>query len=531
MRNAGKPAFENCRLIDPRKQSKLGQMKTGLSTLLLSSFLFAGGTGQLRSENTAATGVGPTLPSLVSEKCSGCHPPPQPETMPRYAWEPTIRAMLKFMARARVPITDTQLQGIAAFYTGNSPERLAQLPDNFADSLLKFKKIRVGNPPSHERPQVTSVKFTDLDGDGRKDDIVVTDNNSSEVSWLRKEGEKWTETKIGEAPAPVNSTPFDFDGDGDVDLAISAMGYMHPNDKLIGEFHLMINQGGGKFDQHLLVQGVPRITDCAPADFDGDGDMDFILAMFGWRETGGVGYLEQVAPMKFKLRTILAVNGCMRVIVNDADHNGRPDFVALITQQHEAILQFTNQGGASFTNGIIARANYPSFGSSSIYLVDLDQDGDEDILYTNGDMMDDNPVPKPYHGLRWLENIPGGQYQLHYLAGMPGCYCAKPADMDGDGDLDVVFSALYFQWDQHDFPSLAWLENLSGDFKKFTARRISYAPSNLANIAIGDANGDEILDIIGGGMHVPGPLERVGRLTLWLGQGEKNRPAPKRDGE
>jgi hypothetical protein len=97
---------------------------------------------------------------------------------------------------------------------------------------------------------------------------------------------------------------------------------------------------------------------------------------------------------------------------------------------------------------------------------------------------------------------------------MPGCYDAKPVDMDGDGDLDVVYSALYFQWNQHDFPTLAWAEN-TGDFREFKLRKIAYDPTNLANIAIGDINGDGKPDIVGGGMHVPGPITRKGRLTLW----------------
>ncbi len=491
-------------------------MKIGSSFLLFFTCLFFNGAGYLYSQETTAPAG---MPFLVAQKCSGCHQPPRPGAMPRYAWTPTVRSMVKFMVKAQVPITEDQLQTISRYYVENSPEKLATLPDDFEISTLKFRKFAIGNPPSQERPQVTSAKFTDIDGDGKNDDLIVTDNNSGAVTWVRKEGENWLETEIAKAPAPVTSTPFDFDGDGDIDLAVSAMGFMHPNDELIGEFHLLINQGGGKFDQKILLKGAPRITDCTPADFDGDGDMDFVLAMFGWRFTGGIGLLEQIAPMQFKLRLIFAINGCMRVFVNDANGDDKPDFVALITQQHEAILQFTNQGGGQFSNSIIARANHPSFGSSSIHLVDLDQDGDEDILYTNGDMMDENPLPKPYHGVRWLENLGGGKYQLNYLAGMPGCYCAKPADMDGDGDLDIVFSALYFQWKDHDFPSLAWLENTSGDFKKFIKRKIAYAPTNLANIEIGDANGDGKPDIVGAGMHVPGPTDRVGRLTLWLNEG------------
>jgi len=456
-----------------------------------------------------------SLPPIVTAKCSGCHQPPRPGSMPRHAWPRIMKTMVELMQIANVPINQSEYDALMSFYKANSPEKLAVIADELDETGMNFTKRSIGPMHNEERPQITSLKFADLDGDGKDTDLVVTDNNSSGVYWLRREKEgDWSETRLAEIPAPVTSTPFDFDGDGDTDIAVSAMGIMHPNDKLIGEFHILINDGKGSFEQRTLLKGVPRITDCAPGDYDGDGDLDFVVALFGWRYTGMIGLLRQDPNGEFKLEPILEINGAMRIIRNDANGDGKADFVALITQQHESIVQFTNIGGANFTSSYIARANHPAFGSSSIFLQDLDQDGDEDLLYTNGDMMDENPEPKPYHGVRWLENDGTGKYQLHYIAGMPGCYDAKPVDMDGDGDLDVVYSALYFQWDQHDFPTLAWAEN-TGDFREFKLRKIAYDPTNLANIAIGDINGDGKPDIVGGGMHVPGPITRKGRLTLW----------------
>jgi len=454
------------------------------------------------------------VPPLVQQKCSGCHGVPRPGAMRRDAWPSTIRNMQPFMERLALPFSERDRTAVTEFYLRNAPLALPRIPDDYQESGLSFSRSPVGFPSADPKPQVTSLVFTDLDGEGVSNDLIVTDNANNSISWLRNEGGEWTESILSEAPSPVRATPVDFDRDGDIDLAISCMGFMHPNDDLIGEFHLLENRGDAGFSKRVVLEGVPRLTDCAPGDFDGDGDIDFVLAMFGWRYTGGVGLLEQKFDGFFRLRPLLEVNGGMRVIANDANGDGLLDFVLLITQQHEAIVQFINRGDGTFDNEVITRASHPSFGSSSIRLADLDQDGDEDILYANGDMMDENPEPKPYHGVRWLENDGSGGYELHHLASMPGCYGAEPADMDGDGDLDVVISALYFQWKEHDFPSLAWIENRSG-FREFTRRRIAYAPTNLANIAVGDIDGDGLHDIVGGGMHVPGPLDRAGRLTLW----------------
>ncbi|MEO0415391.1 MAG: FG-GAP-like repeat-containing protein [Verrucomicrobiota bacterium] len=450
---------------------------------------------------------------LLQTKCGSCHATPDPGVLPRDTWPHIMKVMAEMMADKGQTLSAEDAERLTQHYVNNAPQQLDIIPDDFSDPGFNFQPKKIGEFLEHDRPQITSLKFSDLDGDGQKDDLLVTDNLNNSISWLRSENGQIRESLIASAKAPVNTTAFDIDGDGDTDYGVSIMGQMHPNDLMIGEFRLLINQGDGRFEKRTLLSGVPRITDCAPGDFDGDGDLDLVIAMFGWRETGRIELLEQVTPGKFESNQIYNINGCMRVVTGHFNDDDQLDFLALITQQHEVIARFIGDGQGNFDSQIINRAGHPTYGSSSISLHDLDQDGDQDILYTNGDMMDEHPFPKPYHGVRWLEND-NFTYTVRPIANMPGCYDAKPHDMDGDGDLDLVISALYFGWHVDDFPSLAWVENLGG-FEKFQPRRIAYAPSNLANIAIGDLDNDGLVDIIGGGMHVPGPIDRRGRLTLW----------------
>jgi len=81
------------------------------------------------------------------------------------------------------------------------------------------------------------------------------------------------------------------------------------------------------------------------------------------------------------------------------------------------------------------------YGSSGISLVDLDADGDSDLLYTSGDAFDYIPhtaSPRPWHGIQWLENLGDLKFQSHRISNLPGSFSPMTADVDGDGDLDVV---------------------------------------------------------------------------------------------
>ena len=147
-----------------------------------------------------------------------------------------------------------------------------------------------------------------------------------------------------------------------------------------------------------------------------------------------------------------------------ADLNGdaKMDFVVLLAQEYETVLAYINKGSGdfSFDQKVIYAAPHPNWGSSGIQLVDLDNDKDLDVLLTHGDTFDDGIV-KPYHGIQWLENTGSYPFVEHTLAQMPGVHRAQAADLDGDGDLDVVAAALLAGGSDVDetlLPALVWLE-------------------------------------------------------------------------
>ena len=197
----------------------------------------------------------------------------------------------------------------------------------------------------------------------------------------------------------------------------------------------------GSFTPITLAAGLGRVADAQAADFDGDGDLDLVAAEFGWLKIGRILLLDNrtIDPSRpvFVPSKIDPRHGTIHVPVADLNGDGRPDFVALLSQEHETVVAYLNTGDHRFRPEVIHDARHPAFGSTGIQLIDLDGDGDLDVLLTNGDSMDAQ-VLRPYHGVQWLENRGSFPFVCHPLTSLYGVHRAVAADLDLDGDLDIV---------------------------------------------------------------------------------------------
>jgi hypothetical protein len=133
-------------------------------------------------------------------------------------------------------------------------------------------------------------------------------------------------------------------------------------------------------------------------------------------------------------------------------------------------------------------------------VADLDGDGDLDVLLAHGDTLDDG-ILKPYHGIEWLENRGSYPYTAHTLATLPGVHPVRAVDLDRDGDLDVVAGA-FFPPDAIGattlLPSLAWLEQVGPG--RFERRALELGRPLHASLDAADFDGDGDIDLVVGNL-------------------------------
>ncbi len=363
---------------------------------------------------------------------------------------------------------------------------------------------------------MSSVQLVDFDGDGRLD-VLGTDMRQGVVFTGRPDQPGAALSVVASVPHPARVTFADLDGDGLRDLIVSDLGAFFPSDHNKGSVILLRAVGNGKFSAFWL-DGWPRVADVRVADFNGNGRNDLAVAAFGWRKTGNISLLENrskaAATPDFTTHVIDPRPGAIDIIPVDLNSDGRMDFVTLLAQEHETVLAYINKGDFTFERQVIYAAPHPNWGSSGIHLVDMDRDGDLDVLLAHGDTFDDGIV-KPYHGVQLLENRGEYPFTAHTLATMPGVHGIKAADIDGDGDLDVVASALLARGadvDESTLAALVWLEQKSPG--TFVRHSLAIGFPRHASLDVGDIDADGDIDIVVGQFSMDKPTG--GWVDVWV---------------
>ena len=429
------------------------------------------------------------------------------------------RPVLLVLAAVAVAAVSAAVWWLREEAVGGTPQAAGTTAADGPSSL--FSRRSIGDPiRGEERPHIAHVAIADLDRDGLAD-VLVCDAIRNQLTWIRQSPRgTFTESVIAQVPAPAHVEAVDFERDGDLDLVVASLGALFPNNNRIGAVIVYENDGAQKFRAHYIADRVARVADARAGDLDGDGDMDVAAAGFGFDE-GETSWLENQGGWTFEQHVLQRLSGAINSLIVDVDANGTLDIVALVSQEWEEIWAFLNDGGGRFAPRMLWGSTNADFGSSWLTPVDMDRDGDPDLLYANGDAFEYAPPnSRPWQGLQWLENRGNLDFELHRMVDLQGAMSPDAFDVDADGDLDVVLVTSNNDWDNPEAPSLLWLEN-DGSMR-FTMHPIATSPTHLLPLATGDLDGDGRHDIVTGGMHISRPYDRMGRITAWITSGGRS---------
>ncbi|OLY91903.1 VCBS repeat-containing protein [Cnuella takakiae] len=186
---------------------------------------------------------------------------------------------------------------------------------------------------------------------------------------------------------------FDADKDGDLDLLLTYGETSYADGVPQLKPSLFLNDGKGNFtlQQSAIPDGVSTIGGCvAPADYDGDGDLDFFIGgrvsarsypqaprSFLLQNNGGrfTDVTSRVAPALERAGMVTAASW------SDYSGDGKPDLV--VTGEWMPVRFFTNSGGALHeATGATGLKDMEGMWRS-LALADTDGDGDQDIVAGN----------------------------------------------------------------------------------------------------------------------------------------------------
>jgi hypothetical protein len=168
--------------------------------------------------------------------------------------------------------------------------------------------------------------------------------------------------------------------------------------------------------------------------------------------------------------------------VQSADVDGDGDIDVLGTASSDNDITWWQNANGTGTLWVEHTIDGSFDGASSVYPVDMDGDGDIDVLGSAATADD----------VAWWENTDGvgGAWQFHLIGGfLDDVFDAKAEDIDGDGDIDVITVA-------DDPDELAWWENVDGSCDVWTEHIITGDLDGAVAVFIADVNDDGYPDIL-----------------------------------
>lgn len=492
-------------------------------------------SGPSRAESpTAAVAPDVTPPptgassEVVHQFCTGCHAYPTPDSFPREHWPKEVRRAYDFFRDSGRRGDMPDMESVVEYYLQRAPKEYPaqqKCPSASGPLSVQFERINLAPPDGPAIAKVTNVHLAALFGEARLD-VLVCNSSPGRVWAVRMNSDPPTWQALADVLSPCHTEVVDLDGDGAKDVIVADLGSLPPTEHKTGRVIWLKGDRDGHFTPIVLLDGVGRVTDVRARDFNGDGKVDLVVAEFGWQR-GSVLYLENQttdwAKPSFRSIALDDRSGAVAVEVGDINRDGKPDVVAAFGQEHEAVIAFLGDGKGGFTKRTVYGAPHPAYGTSGIQLVDMDGDGDLDVLYTNGDTLDPPFLLKPYHGVQWLENKGTFPFERHAITAQYGAMRAVAADFAGSGRPEVA-SVSFLPGEAREearrigAESIQLLRPTATVFERHT---LESGECHHFSCAAGDVFGDSRAHLVVGNYHMmPGEGKRD-LITVWRNRGRK----------
>ncbi|MHA8057899.1 FG-GAP repeat domain-containing protein [Aquirufa nivalisilvae] len=401
--------------------------------------------------------------ALAKETCSSCHKFPDPSLLDKKTWKEGVLPEMgyrlgigdRFQLMTRISeeqyqsalamdiypldpkISEEDWQSIIDYYVKNAPEK--PLPQKqrspISTSTLHFKEesyISKKDPLG----VVISLRI-------HPDKPEVWAGTRNRSLWVLDANKQIKNTIETQSPVALTQilagNPY-----------LLAIGKMYPNDEKIGTMYGINPQG----KMEAVIDSLKRPVDVQISDFNSDGVQDFVICEYGF-ERGQLTWIDGKNKSKHLLK---AQAGARNVVIKDYTGDGKPDLLVLMAQSREGVSLFINKGQGIFVEKPLLQFD-SVFGSSYMEVADMNKDGYDDIIVSNGDNADYSRSKKAFHGVHVYLNDGRNNFKEGYFYPSYGASKTVARDFDQDGDLDLAMIAFFAENDKGRNENFLYFQN------------------------------------------------------------------------
>ena len=393
--------------------------------------------------------------------------------------------------------------------------------------------------------QQTASLIADIDADGVDDIVLAERTGSPSVVWLRRTARGWELHLVESDPLPIEAggASADIDGDGDTDIVFGAdasspevwwwenpgpelasgrpwtrrlikgSGAHQHHDQIFGDFDgngrpelVFWNQQAKallraevpadpraagpwaysaiyRWDQDVAHEGL------AAGDIDGDGTMDLV---------GGGNWYRHESGERFSVHPIDPSMRFSRAAVGQLVGGGRPEIVLAPGDLDGPARWYEWDGARWRSHRLEGRVVH----GHSLEIGDVDGDGNLDVLVAEMGRWGRHQA-NPGARMLLFRGNGRGEFDRELLAKGIGNHESRLADLDGDGDLDILVKPYNWRtprvdvllnrgtaggpWHQSRLPLDRWRRH-----------RIADLDQRAVFVSAGDLDGDGLTDIAAG---------------------------------